>query len=178
MEPRLPPPPPRPLPEPPLPPPALPHLSGVQVRPIVRRAGELTTGWRIVFIAGWVAVVLGIAAVWKASRIVGLSTWWLGPTAQPRLILISLIPFFVALLVVGVAVRNMRHLPWIGVLGAIALAGVALGDVGRFDGLALVELAVAAGALLISVASFAGVLHPPRPAAASTTTSAEADTPR
>lgn len=122
--------------------------------------GQLSRGWQWVFALSWAAVVLAIAAVWKTSRVVGLSTWWLGPPAEPRLLLVELIPGTIALVVLVAGFRNVRHLPWIGIGGALALAGVALGDAGRFHGLALVEAAIALAALLLSTSAFAGVLHP------------------
>lgn len=147
----------------------------VPVRSIAPRPGELSAGWRVVFGIGWGAVVLALAAVWKASRIVGLATWWLGPQSEPRSIAISLAPFAVALLCVGAAIRNVRRLPWIGAAGALALLAVALGDVGRFTDLALVELAIAVAAMALSLASSAGVLHPvaPGPEAGSETGAGE-----
>ena len=110
--PRLPYPPPRALlPPPPAPPP---RSLGPVLIVDQRRAGQLSSGWRAVFVTGWTGALLGIAAVWKASRIVGLSTWWLGPPAQARPIVVSAIPGLVALIVLIVGIRNVRGLPWIG----------------------------------------------------------------
>ena len=57
------------------------------------RAGELSIGWRFAMIALWVGVVLAWSAVWNASVQLGLSTWWLGPRADPTPAVVRLLPF-------------------------------------------------------------------------------------
>jgi hypothetical protein len=113
-----------------------------------------------VFWVGWSAVAGGFAAVWYSARVTGFSTWWLGPETAPRLILISLIPFIAPLGLALMGFLGVRHLPWWGILGAVACALVAWGDVGRDTGYAAVEFTLALGGLLVSLASFAGVLRP------------------
>lgn len=130
------------------------------------RPGQLTLGWRTVFIVGWAGVVLGLGAVLKSSRTMGLSTWWLGPNADPNSIVLQLLPFVVPGAVIVLAFRNARFLPYIGLIGALLLGAISVGDLGRFDGLAQVELATAAVGLLISLAAFAGLLRPGPPAPA------------
>jgi hypothetical protein len=122
-----------------------------------KRAGELTPGWRLAFGIGWAAVIVGYAAVWETSRIIGLSTWWLGADAQPRLLLIKLLPFFGPVMVTGAAVANWRYLPFLGMVAAAAGAVIAAGDFSRVRWISVVELVVAGAALLISVASIAGM---------------------
>ena len=125
-----------------------------------RRAGELTNVWRAVMIAAWVGIVLGFVAVWRSSWTLGLSTWWLGPEADPRFVLLLVLPFLMPLAMVAAALLRVRWVPYYGVAAAIGTALIAWGDVGRVDGLAVVELALAAGGLLVSVASLTGVLRP------------------
>lgn len=143
-----------PLPEPPpmgSPAPGRPH------RP--QRAGELTTNWSTAFWLSWALVAGGFAAVWYSSRITGMATWWLGPETAPRLILISLIPFVAP---IGLAVMTLMHQRWLpfwGILGAAITALVALGDIGGPARYFVIEFALAAGGLLVSVASIAGLLR-------------------
>src|SRR5258706_8259134 len=78
---------------PPLPPPPPPSVApfGVAetwVRP-PRVAGQLAPAWRLIFGLGWAAIIACQAALWETSRVVGLSTWWLGADAQPRLVIVQ-----------------------------------------------------------------------------------------
>lgn len=125
--------------------------------PAPLRPGQLTVAWRNLFLVGWVAVLLGFAAVAKTSRTLGLSTWWLGASAQPQIILIQMLPFVPGVLLVIGAARNSRFLPFTGIIGAIALAAIATADIGRFDRLALVQFVIAGGGLAVSIASLAGM---------------------
>lgn len=126
------------------------------------RAGQLSMVWRAVFVVGWGGVILGLGAVVKSSRTVGLSTWWLGPDADPNPLFIQALPFAIAFVMIVLGFRNTRQLPYIGILGAIALFAVATGDIGRFNGLAAAQSANGGVGLLVSVASFAGMLRPAR----------------
>lgn len=111
------------------------------------------------FVVGWVGVLLGFASVWRSARTLGLSTWWLGPAADPQSLPVQVLPLAVPVLLVLAASRNMRYLPAWGTLGALVLGAIALGDLGRFDRLAEVQLTMSAAALLISIASTAGMLR-------------------
>jgi hypothetical protein len=121
------------------------------------RPGDLSAGWTLVFVIGWVGVAVGFAAVWNASVQLGLSTWWLGPAADRRPLVIRLLPFVAPLLAVLAAAMRVRWLPWIGVAAAAATAAIGIGDLGRVTGLAIVELLLAACGLLVSLASTAGM---------------------
>jgi hypothetical protein len=149
------------LPPPPPPPPIAleaPH-PGVARHRRPPRPGELTPAWRATFIVAWGCVLVSIVAIGRTAWKMGLSTWWTGPRFEPRFLPILLLPSLVAAVLIVLAARNVRFLPYWGILGAIALAAVATGDVGRFDGLAAAEFAVAGAALLVSLASFAGLLQ-------------------
>jgi hypothetical protein len=137
------------LPEPPL------------VEQIPRRTGQLSPGWRLAFGIGWAAIIVGYAAVWQTSRVIGLSTWWLGADAEPRSLLINLLPFYGPILVTAAAVANWRYLPYLGIGVAAVGAAIGAGDLGRVEWLAVVELVLAGAALCISVASLAGMYRPP-----------------
>jgi hypothetical protein len=126
--------------------------SGREVRP-----GELTAGWSVVFGLGWLSVAVALAAVWTASRQLGLSTWWLGPTADPRPIFVNVLPFVAPLLLVAAAMNRVRYLPWYGLAGAATIAAVGMGDLGRVRGFGVVELVIAAAAAAVSLASLSGM---------------------
>jgi hypothetical protein len=144
-------------------PPAPPELSGPDadgwVQPQVLGPGQLSNGWRGVFLVGWGIVVLALAAVWRTSRTMGLSTWWLGASSNPQFVLVQVLPFVPPILMVVMASRGTRRLPWMGVVAALVLAAIGAGDIGRFDRLAIVELIIAVAAMFVSIASFAGLLQ-------------------
>ena len=143
----------------PPPPPPVPE-SGDAAAPWVqppRLAGQLTPGWRLAFGLGWALVVVGTAAVWEASRVIGLSTWWLGPDAEPRLLLFQLLPFYGPLIVTIAAISNWRYAPYLGIGVAAVAAAIGIGDLGRVRWIATVELVLAGAALCISVAALAGM---------------------
>lgn len=133
------------------------HAAGDVVR--ILRAGELTVGWRSAMLVTWVGIVLVYASVWRTARTMGLSTWWLGPPAGPQVLVVQLLPFLAPVAMVIAASRPTRYLPIAGIVAGLAGALIALGDVGRFDRIALVELAAAAAGLLMSVATLAGMLR-------------------
>jgi hypothetical protein len=112
-----------------------------------------------VFIIGWGCVALAFAAVWRSAWRLGLSTWWTGPTSNPRLVIVQLIPFVAPIALVVLGARNARFLPYLGLVGALVLAAIAAGDIGRFDGLAIAQFVIAAAAALVSLATFAGLLR-------------------
>jgi hypothetical protein len=114
-----------------------------------------------VFVLAWAGVFLGLASVWKTSRTVGLATWWLGSSSDPRLVVVQVAPFVVPVALLIAAWRRVRWLPLWGALGAVLLAGVAAGDLGGFTRLSVVEFAVAGAAFLVSIASAAGLLRRP-----------------
>ncbi len=57
------------------------------------------------------------------------------------------------------AARRVRWLPLWGSFGALVLAGVAAVDLGRFVRIGAVELAIAAAALAVSLATAAGLVR-------------------
>jgi hypothetical protein len=120
-------------------------------------AGQLAPLWRLTFALSWAAVVVGLGAVWTVSRVVGLSTWWLGADSQPHLLPYQLLPFYGPLLATVAALSNWRYLPYIGIGAALLVAAAGLGDLGRVQWIAVVELVLAAGGLSVSAASLAGM---------------------
>ena len=123
------------------------------------RAGQLTVAWSRFLLVTWLFAVASFIAIWVSSRNTGLSTWWLGPEAEPRSIFISLLPFVAPVVVCLTCQLALRRLPWIGIAGALVTAAIAAGDISRVPGYAVSEFVVAAGGLLSSLACFAGVLR-------------------
>jgi hypothetical protein len=141
------------------PPPALPD-DGRGYPPMVRVPGQLSPVWRFAFGLAWAGIVACQAAVWDASRIIGLSTWWLGADAQPHFLLIQLLPFYGPLLVTVAAISNWRYAPYLGIAVAAVGAAIGAGDLGRVRWIALVELVIAGSAMCVSIASLAGMYRP------------------
>ena len=118
--------------------------------------------WFTVMLAAWVGITVGFAAVWNSSVKVGLGAWWLGPRSEPRLILISLIPFVMPLAVVGAAAAKLKYVPILGIVASAATAAVAAGDIGRVPGIAAIEFALAGAGLLTSIAALSGMYRAER----------------
>jgi hypothetical protein len=150
-----------PAPTPGLPPPPGPISSDTTPWvPPPKVAGQLSPVWRFVFGLGWAAIVVGYAAVWESSRVIGLSTWWLGADAEPRLLPIQLLPFYGPILVTIAAISNWRYAPYFGIVVALAGGAIGAADLNRVRWLAVVELVLAGAALCISAASLVGMYRP------------------
>ena len=105
----------------------------------------------------WVGVFVAYLAVWKASEELGIATWWLGPRSNPQPVIIRLIPFVVAAAFGILASYNVPRMPIIGLIGAAVLAAIAVPDLSRSTGLAVIEFAIAGAVALVSAASFTGM---------------------
>jgi len=148
---------------PPLSVPPPPQAAGSDVAAdniIDAEVGQLTAGWSTVFWVGWLLVAGGFAAVWYSSRLIGLSTWWLGPITDPQLILVTLLPFTVPLALMVAGYSAQRWLPWWGIGGSAFVAVIAAFDLPRVPGYAAIEFGMAIAALFISISCFAGVFRP------------------
>ena len=110
----------------------------------------------------WVGVFVAYLAVWKASEEIGIATWWLGPRSSPQPLAIRLIPFIVTAVFGILASYNVPRMPAIGVVGSFVLAAIAVPDLSRSTGLALIEFAIAGAVLLVSAASFTGAYPQPQ----------------
>jgi hypothetical protein len=117
----------------------------------------LTGGWRLVTAVTWGLVFIAFAAVWKVSRELGLSTWWLGPIGEPQPVFVMLLPFVAPVAMVVATLNHTRWLPIAGLVASAVTAAVGLGDLDRVLRLAIVELAIAGAAAAVSIASFAGL---------------------
>lgn len=155
-----------PLPSPapnPLPPPdptsevADDEVAGLDTAPVNGPAvGQLSAGWRLVTALTWVGVILALAAVWNTSVQLGLSTWWLGPRAQPRSRVIQFSPFVAPLLMVLGAINQARWLAWFGVAAAGVIVGYGIGDLSSAAPVAGLEIAIGLAAAAVSLASLTG----------------------
>ena len=122
--------------------------------------GRLTTSWRTVFAVSWGAIFLSFAAVWEASRELGLPTWWLGPSSAPRPLLVQIVPFVLPAIATSCAAWNTRRLPWIGAAAAAVTLAVAAGDLTSVTRLGYVEGLLGLAGLATSVAATVGVAGP------------------
>ena len=120
------------------------------------RPGEPTPAWRVALIVTWVGVFLAYMAVWKASEEIGIGTWWLGPRSTPQPVVVRLVPFAVATVFVVLASYHVRRMPWISLAGAVVLAAVAVPDLSRSTGLAIIEFVIAGAVALVSLAATTG----------------------
>ncbi len=123
--------------------------------------GQLAAGWKSLFIAGWVGVLVGFGCIWQAGRVAGIAPWWLGPETNPRFFLIIALPFLAPLLAIAVASSGSRWAVYVGIAAGFASVSVALGDVGDYPGLAAGEAAIGIAGLFVSVACFAGRMRRP-----------------
>jgi hypothetical protein len=120
------------------------------------RAGDLTFSWRFVLGMAWALAFFAYAAVWQASVQIGIGTWWLGPRAQPTEVYVRVIPFILPLIVPLLLVYDIRRPVLVSMVAALGTALIALPDVGRATLLGVVELAIAALLLLVSLAATTG----------------------
>lgn len=141
----------------PLPPPPPAHASG-PINPWAGpplQPGQLSPGWRMVFIAGWIGVLAGFGALWQAGRIAGIAPWWLGPETNLRAFPVIALPFIAPLIVVVLGVLGIRICCYVGIVAGLISAAVALGD-RHFPGLAVVDVAIGACGVLVSLACLGG----------------------
>jgi hypothetical protein len=108
-------------------------------------------------VAMWVGVFVAYLAVWKASEEIGIATWWLGPRSSPQPVAVRLVPYVVAAFFGILASYNVKRLPLVGLIGSLALAAIAVPDLSRSTGLAVIEFTIAGAVLLVSAASFTGM---------------------
>jgi hypothetical protein len=119
-------------------------------------AGQLTRTWQLATVAMWGATFVAFGGVWKASRELGLSTWWRGPSSDPQPFLVTLIPFVGPAVMVVAALYGVRRLPWYGLAVSAVTILVGLGDLGRVSRLGVVEIALGAATAVFSAASLTG----------------------
>lgn len=116
----------------------------------------LTSGWRLTMLAVWISVIVGLAAVWAASRQIGLSTWWLRPDVSGVPPAVRIAPFAAPTVMVLLTLASRRSLWRFGIAGGVVTTAVGVGDVGRVTGLALVEILLGASGIAVSAAAWTG----------------------
>src|SRR5687767_14741440 len=84
---------------PPPPPPAPPSTAVPPAPPVPAsdarvRPGQLTRQWQVATVAMWGVTMLAFVGIWKASRELGLATWWKGPESEPQPFVVVLAPFY------------------------------------------------------------------------------------
>jgi hypothetical protein len=104
----------------------------------------------------WCAALLAYAAIWQASVQIGISTWWLGPRAQPTNPAIKMLPFALALTVAVSVIYDVRRPIRVSAAGILAAVAIGLPDFTRSTGLALAELLIPASLALVTAAAMTG----------------------
>ena len=127
---------------------------------VTLQPGHVTSGWATLFWVGWLLVAGGFAAVWYSSRVTGLSTWWLGPRSSPAPWFF--VPFVAPIALAVLALKITRRLPWFGIGAALLTAIIAVFDIADVPKYATIEFALAGAGLMLSLATFAGMLRRPR----------------
>lgn len=123
----------------------------------------LSGGWKAVVSLTWIGVVIGLASVWAVSRQVGLSTWWLGPPANGRNLVINIAPFIAPFLALTAAIGGSRWTWQIGVVAGVVIVAIGAVDLGRVSRLGIVELVLGCAGAGASIASWVGMPLATRP---------------
>jgi hypothetical protein len=127
------------------------HIGPQFVRP-----GDLALSWRIMLGLAWLVAFFAYAAIWQASVQIGISTWWIGPRAQPTNVAIRLIPFVLVLVVALCVIYNTAKLLRSSFIGVLLCAAIALPDFSRSTGLAVAELVIPVMLGLVTAAAMSG----------------------
>ena len=72
--------------------------------------------------------------MWKTSRELGLSTWWLGPVGEPQPIFVTMLPFVAPLAMVLLAVNNVPVAALVRPRGGGGARVIAVLDLGKVPG--------------------------------------------
>ena len=118
---------------------------------------RLVAAWARVTVFAWIIVMAGLIATAVTGRNVGKPAWWIGTETDPAFVLLWIAPFVLPVFTILLAFRASRLVPFAGIASAIVIAAFAVGDMQSSPGVALVGGIVAFGALLISLATFAGL---------------------
>lgn len=119
-------------------------------------AGQLVSWSRVAHFMVWAGIGVGLAMVARSSYVTGLGTWWVGPPGDQNNVLMIMLPFLVPLIMIVLVMSWSPRIPWYGIAGSVILGGVAVADIGYVKGYAVVEGALAACGLVVSVASLYG----------------------
>jgi hypothetical protein len=109
----------------------------------------------------WTLAFIAWSGVWKVSRELGVATWWLGPDGAPQPILVTLLPFVAPVVMVVLALNNVRRLPLYGLVAAASSAVIGIVDLWYVRRLGVVEIAIAAAGAAVAVAGIGGTYRRP-----------------
>ncbi len=112
----------------------------------------------------WITAFFAYAGVWQASVQIGISTWWVGPRAQPTNIAVRLVPFYISLVVALLVVYNIRWIVRWSAAGVAASALIAVPDFSRSIGLGIAEAVIAGLLGVVTLASLTGRYRTASPA--------------
>jgi hypothetical protein len=135
-----------------------PTPSTIPEPPRPPQPGQLSDGWRLVFLAGWVGVVAALGSVWYACRIAGIAPWWLGPETHQKTFFVILLPFLPAIVSIVAASVASRATCYVGIVAGVLTGLIAFGDL-HFPGIAVVEGIIGVCAVMLSVACLGGRLR-------------------
>lgn len=121
------------------------------------RPGQLTPTWRGITLVNWALVFVAWSGAWKVSRELGIAAWWLGPETASRSIVVMLLPFAPAAVMIVLTLLNARWLPFGGLVASAIGAAIGVVDLGYVRRLGVVEIAIAAAAAAVSLASLSGM---------------------
>jgi len=109
----------------------------------------------------WVLVFVAFTGVWKVSRELGLSTWWLGPFGDPRPVFVMLVPFVLPAVLIVAALNNATRLPWLGLTASAGTIAIGIADLDRVARLGIVEIGLGVAAALFSATTAVGRYRAP-----------------
>ena len=120
---------------------------------------RLTRAWAKVVIGGWTLISLGLVSVAISSQIIGRPVWWIDDQrfATTTLAIWMIMVFALPLGVTLWSVFSGPCVPVISIVATIELVALAFVERHTSPGSAVVLGALAVSALLLSVASFAGL---------------------
>ena len=124
--------------------------------PYGARAGDLTPRWRAVLAAAWIIAFFAYAAIWQASVQIGISTWWIGPRAQPTHTVVRILPSVLTITMAMCVIYNVPRLLRVSAIGVGLATLGAIPDFSRSTGLGIAELLVAGLLGLVTVAALSG----------------------
>jgi hypothetical protein len=116
----------------------------------------MSRGWIKVGLVTWLATLLAFVAVAISSRTVGKAAWWIGPSTNTAPFVFLLVPVALIMTPIVTMFYAPERIVRIGSISALFLAGIGLIDIGRSPGVAIIEMVIAASALIGSVAMRAG----------------------
>lgn len=122
---------------------------GLEARP-----GHLVPWARVAHVLVWLGCCVGLGMIARSVVVTGLGTWWIPNSNRPGAL--AIVPFLVPIGMIVLVLSYWRWIPITGVAASLVLGLVALGDVSRVKGLAVVEAGLAGCALIVSLASFFG----------------------